>query len=81
MAGMAASSLVAIVQMGVIIAIGLLLDTFVVRTITVPAIAVLLGNANWWPSKPPGSESGTVKPPQPLASLAPAESGTGPGAG
>jgi RND superfamily putative drug exporter len=38
------------VQGGFIIGIGLLLDTFVVRTITVPALAVLMGNANWWPS-------------------------------
>lgn len=50
MLGMAASSIKGIVQMGVIIAVGLLLDTFLVRTITVPAIAVLLGKANWWPS-------------------------------
>jgi uncharacterized membrane protein YdfJ with MMPL/SSD domain len=28
----------------------LLLDTFVVRTITVPAMAVPIGKANWWPS-------------------------------
>ncbi|MDT5312256.1 MAG: putative drug exporter of the superfamily, partial [Mycobacterium sp.] len=27
----------------------LLLDTFVVRTLTVPAIATLLGEASWWP--------------------------------
>lgn len=51
MAGMAASSLKAITQMGVIIAVGLLLDTFLVRTITVPSMAVLVGKANWWPSK------------------------------
>jgi hypothetical protein len=32
---------------------GLLLYNFLVRTITVPAIAVLVVNANWWPSRPP----------------------------
>jgi RND superfamily putative drug exporter len=31
--------------------VGILLDTFVVRTITVPAIAALIGRANWWPSR------------------------------
>jgi putative drug exporter of the RND superfamily len=36
------------VQMGFIIGCGLLLDTFVVRTLTVPAIATLLGGASWW---------------------------------
>ena len=40
-------------QAGFIIGIGLLLDTFLVRTITVPVIAVLFGKANWWPSRPP----------------------------
>ena len=30
---------------------GILLDTFLVRTITVPAIAVIVGQANWWPSR------------------------------
>jgi RND superfamily putative drug exporter len=28
-----------------------LLDTFLVRTLTVPAMATLVGRANWWPSK------------------------------
>ena len=27
-----------------------LLDTFLVRTITIPALVVLCGQANWWPS-------------------------------
>jgi RND superfamily putative drug exporter len=31
--------------------VGILLDTFVVRTITVPATAALVGRANWWPSR------------------------------
>jgi putative drug exporter of the RND superfamily len=37
------------VQAGFIIGAGLLLDTFLVRTVTVPALAVLVGRANWWP--------------------------------
>jgi RND superfamily putative drug exporter len=57
MMGLTFSSLAAVVQIGFIIGVGLLLDTFLVRTITVPATAVLLGKANWWPSKtPPGEE-------------------------
>jgi RND superfamily putative drug exporter len=52
MFGMTFSNIVAAVQIGFVIGVGLLLDTFLVRTITVPAIAVLLRNANWWPSKP-----------------------------
>ncbi|MGA8329427.1 MAG: RND family transporter [Mycobacterium sp.] len=53
MFGMLFASISTLVQAGFIIGTGLLLDTFLVRTITVPAIAVLVGNANWWPSQPP----------------------------
>jgi RND superfamily putative drug exporter len=36
---------------GVGLAIGILIDTFFVRTLLVPATVVLLGRRNWWPSK------------------------------
>lgn len=51
MIGLQFSSISTLIQMGFIIATGILLDTFLVRTITVPAVAVLVGKANWWPSK------------------------------
>ncbi|MDN5767362.1 MAG: MMPL family transporter [Humibacillus sp.] len=41
--------LVALAQIGVIICIGVLLDTLLVRTILVPAIALVLGEKFWWP--------------------------------
>jgi RND superfamily putative drug exporter len=41
--------LVVLAQLGVVICIGVLLDTLVVRTILVPAIAVKMGDAFWWP--------------------------------
>jgi putative drug exporter of the RND superfamily len=44
--------LVVLAQIGVIICIGVLLDTLVVRTLLVPAIAVVLGDRFWWPRKP-----------------------------
>jgi putative drug exporter of the RND superfamily len=53
MFGMLFASISTLVQAGFIIGTGLLLDTFLVRTITVPAIAVLVGTANWWPSRLP----------------------------
>lgn len=43
--------LVALAQLGTIICVGVLLDTLVVRTMLVPAIAVLLGDRFWWPRK------------------------------
>jgi RND superfamily putative drug exporter len=33
------------------IALGTLMDTFLVRTLLVPSTAVLLERWNWWPSK------------------------------
>ena len=51
MIGLQFSSITTLVQIGFVIAAGILLDTFVVRTVTVPATAVLVGKANWWPSK------------------------------
>jgi len=51
MFGMLFGGLSTMVQTGFIIGVGLLIDTFVVRTITVPALASLIGRANWWPSK------------------------------
>src|SRR5690606_22707289 len=51
MAGLLFSSIGLVVQGGFVIGVGILLDTFVVRTITVPAIASLVGRANWWPGQ------------------------------
>jgi RND superfamily putative drug exporter len=53
MLALTVSSLATVVQLGFVIGVGLLLDTFIVRTITVPAVAVLIGDKNWWPSKTP----------------------------
>ncbi|MEZ0350445.1 RND family transporter [Mycobacterium sp. pR1184] len=51
MCGLLFSSIGTVVQGGFVIGVGILLDTFLVRTVTVPAIAALLGRANWWPSR------------------------------
>ncbi|WP_456284486.1 MMPL family transporter [Microbacterium sp. JZ101] len=40
-----------LVQLAFIVAFGVLLDTFVVRSLLVPALAYDIGRAVWWPSK------------------------------
>jgi putative drug exporter of the RND superfamily len=51
---------------GLGLAVGILLDTFVVRTLLVPSAVVLLGRWNWWPSRlgrrgpAPGPEAADV---------------------
>jgi RND superfamily putative drug exporter len=66
---MATAPLVVLFQVGVAVAIGVLIDTFVVRSILVPAITTLVGERAWWPS---GAK---------LGSLVPVAAGAGAGAG
>lgn len=78
MIGLQFSSITTLVQIGFIIATGILLDTFLVRTITVPATAVLVGKANWWPSKwePPAPRKRRAAPdPEPEPESEPAAVG------
>jgi RND superfamily putative drug exporter len=48
-AAMMSSSLIGLVQLAFAITVGVLLDTFVIRTTLVPAIVVLLDRWSWWP--------------------------------
>jgi RND superfamily putative drug exporter len=51
--------LIALTQIGIIVCLGVLLDTLLVRTVIVPALAFLFGERFWWPrrSVPPGTAS------------------------
>ena len=49
--GMMVGSVNQMVQMGFIIGVGILLDTFIVRTLMVPTLAQAFGKLSWWPSK------------------------------
>jgi len=44
------SSFPMVLEIGTAIAIGVLLDTFLVRALLVPSLAALLGRWSWWPS-------------------------------
>ncbi len=47
---MAVAPLTMLLQVGVAVAIGVLIDTFLVRSILVPAITTIAGDRAWWPS-------------------------------
>jgi uncharacterized membrane protein YdfJ with MMPL/SSD domain len=52
-------------QLGFGVAAGILMDTFLIRTLLIPAVVVLLGRWNWWPSRlsaglPPAAAEGSV---------------------
>ncbi|CKU87897.1 transmembrane transporter mmpL12 [Mycobacterium tuberculosis] len=51
MFGLVGASINTMAQAGFTIGIGIVLDTFLVRTVTVPALTTMIGRANWWPSE------------------------------
>ncbi|CAM3348980.1 RND family transporter [Mycobacterium colombiense] len=53
MLALLSSSVLSIAQIGTTIAVGLLLDTLVVRAFVVPSIVALLGRWFWWPNPLP----------------------------
>ena len=44
--------LILLTQIGIIVGVGVLLDTLLVRTVVVPALAFRLGETFWWPAHP-----------------------------
>ncbi|HPU14231.1 MAG TPA: MMPL family transporter [Aeromicrobium sp.] len=43
--------LITLTQVGLIVSLGILLDTFLVRTLVVPAVFALIGDKIWWPAR------------------------------
>jgi RND superfamily putative drug exporter len=52
-AGMMAGEIAFLTQLGFAVAVGVLIDTFVVRTVLDPALAALFGRWTWWPGGVP----------------------------
>ncbi|HVV22268.1 MAG TPA: MMPL family transporter [Pseudonocardiaceae bacterium] len=64
-------------DIGVGLAVGILMDTFLVRTLLVPSTAVLLGRWNWWPSKLGRKGSAPGEPPDADTPARPVPVGSG----
>lgn len=69
--------LVVLAQLGAIIFVGVLLDTLVVRTVLVPALALTLGEKFWWPRKVGPSDAGAGTTPRPAPEGEPVVSSRG----
>lgn len=54
--------LVTLGQIGLIVGIGIVGDTLLVRTLIVPAVITLLGDRFWWPSRPQLQEAPRGRP-------------------
>lgn len=62
--------LIALTQLGIIVGLGILLDTFVVRTVVIPALFTLIGPKIWWPAFRPEDIERTDEFPTPATGFA-----------
>jgi RND superfamily putative drug exporter len=57
--------LIVLTQLGIIVGLGILLDTFVVRTLVIPALFAMIGVRIWWPVFRRCPDNGEAPPPAP----------------
>jgi RND superfamily putative drug exporter len=62
--------LITLTQIGIIVCLGVLLDTLLVRTVLVPALAFVLGDRFWWPGRIRGTAAKSVHPEREPAAVA-----------
>jgi RND superfamily putative drug exporter len=55
--------LVFLTEIGFVVAFGVLLDTFLVRSVLVPALVELIGPKVWWPSRLAREDGGAGRGP------------------
>jgi putative drug exporter of the RND superfamily len=48
---------VAFIEIGFVVAVGVLIDTLLVRSVLVPALALDVGQRFWWPSRPSSAQA------------------------
>ena len=60
--------LIVLTQVGLIVGLGILLDTFVVRTLVIPALFALIGRVIWWPCGTDAREPQSPRGPAPAKS-------------
>jgi putative drug exporter of the RND superfamily len=49
--------LITLTQLGIVVGLGILLDTFIVRTVIIPAAFATIGDRIWWPSALTGANA------------------------
>jgi hypothetical protein len=56
---------IVLTQLGIIVGLGILLDTFLVRTVVILALFTIIGPQVWWPASWTPTRRGRVRPARP----------------